>query len=413
MPIGLGIGLNISMRGGLGSGFSLTAPDPVEWVSGVNVAQAVFAVTPDPAVEALMRVYGEVSATSNFAVILETTFAVIESPDFDDLQIDDFAFSPFTSGTYYARFWTATSAGVQNSPKSASVTKTLDVDAPTITSANSANNAENSVLAHSLTANESVTWTITGGADAAEFEISGSTLRWASNGTQDYETPGDDGTNNTYVVQVTATDAATNATNQTVTITVTDVSDTGTTLNPSDKGAAITLSGGDLIATKASGASDQLARSIASKTSGKHYWEITINAGTAYPGLGIATSSHSLTAFLGANTHGCGYFKTGAVTINSATAATIQTFANGDVVCVALDMDNGKIWFRTNGGNWNNAVIGSQNPATNTGGINIAGMAAGAKFAAVNLSATNDQVTANFGGSAFAQTPPSGFAGLA
>lgn len=98
-----------------------------------------------------------------------------------------------------------------------------DTTAPTIISANSANCAENSTLSHSLTANEAVTWSIVGGADQARFEISGSTLRWAGNGTKDYETPNDADTNNTYVVQVRATDGASNTTNQTITITVTDV----------------------------------------------------------------------------------------------------------------------------------------------------------------------------------------------
>lgn len=100
---------------------------------------------------------------------------------------------------------------------------TADVTAPTITSSASASVEENAVLAHALTANEAVTWTITAGADAARFEISGSTLRWAANGTKDFEAPDDANTDNAYIVQVTATDAALNATNQTVTVTVTDV----------------------------------------------------------------------------------------------------------------------------------------------------------------------------------------------
>jgi hypothetical protein len=102
-----------------------------------------------------------------------------------------------------------------------------DVTAPEITSANTANNVENVVLAHALTANEAVTWTVTGGADQARFEVSGSTLRWASNGVKDFENPNDADTNNIYVVQVTATDTALNATNQTITVTVTDVADGG------------------------------------------------------------------------------------------------------------------------------------------------------------------------------------------
>lgn len=98
-----------------------------------------------------------------------------------------------------------------------------DTTAPTITSASTANNAENSVLAHTLTASESVTWSLVGGVDQAKFELSGSTLRWTSNGTKDFEAPDDTGANNTYIVDVRATDGVGLTANQTVTITVTDV----------------------------------------------------------------------------------------------------------------------------------------------------------------------------------------------
>ena len=103
-----------------------------------------------------------------------------------------------------------------------------DITAPTITSGNTANNVENTVLAHALTANEGVTWAIRtavqngASVDHDKFELSGSTLRWASNGTKDYETPNDTGSNNTYVVVVRATDGASNTTDQTITVTVTD-----------------------------------------------------------------------------------------------------------------------------------------------------------------------------------------------
>lgn len=141
-----------------------------------------------------------------------------------------------------------------------------DTTAPTITSASTANNAENQVLAHALTANEGVTWSIVGGADQVEFEISGSTLRWASNGTQDFETPADADTNNTYVVTVRATDAALNTTDQTITVTVTDATEGGYAYESwtgpgwfdfSDTGT-LTLSGSDItaIANKRTGDGD-------------------------------------------------------------------------------------------------------------------------------------------------------------
>lgn len=103
-----------------------------------------------------------------------------------------------------------------------------DTTAPTITSANTASVAENATLSHALTANESVTWLIVSGADQAKFEISGSTLRWASNGTKDFETPDDADTDNAYVVTVRATDGSSNTTDQTITVTVTDVARTAT-----------------------------------------------------------------------------------------------------------------------------------------------------------------------------------------
>lgn len=226
MPIGLGIGLNISMRGGLGGGYAYTlANDSLVWTSGVSVAVPVLEITIPSDVPSGYKIRGQTSANADMSSPIETISAEIAAGDLTDLQIDDFTFTALSDGLKYIQVWITDASDVQASNKSNIVSKTLDSTAPTITSANSANNAENSTLAHALTANESVTWTITGGADAARFEISGSTLRWASNGTKDYEAPDDADTNNTYVVQVTATDAATNATNQTVTITVTDVAE--------------------------------------------------------------------------------------------------------------------------------------------------------------------------------------------
>ncbi len=106
--------------------------------------------------------------------------------------------------------------------------------APIVASASSVSNPENTTLAHTLSANEPVTWAIRTSVqnalsvDHAKFELSGSTLRWASNGTKDFETPDDTGTNNTYVVVVRATDVDQGlTTDQTITVTVTDVAEGG------------------------------------------------------------------------------------------------------------------------------------------------------------------------------------------
>jgi hypothetical protein len=99
-----------------------------------------------------------------------------------------------------------------------------DITAPTITSASTANVDEGDTLIHSLTASETVTWSIIGGVDQAHFEISGSTLRWLSDGTKDFESPEDDDADNDYIVQIRATDLAFNTADQTITVTVNDIS---------------------------------------------------------------------------------------------------------------------------------------------------------------------------------------------
>lgn len=97
-----------------------------------------------------------------------------------------------------------------------------DVTAPIITSSNAINLAENDALSHTLTATENVIWTKTGGADSALFTLAGDNLSMTA---KDFESPVDADANNNYVVQVTATDEALNATNQTITVTITDVGD--------------------------------------------------------------------------------------------------------------------------------------------------------------------------------------------
>ena len=73
-----------------------------------------------------------------------------------------------------------------------------------------------------LTANENVTWSITGGADEAAFDISSSGALSFSF-TPDYETPVDTGFNNTYEVKVTARDLNNQPSEeQTITVAVTN-----------------------------------------------------------------------------------------------------------------------------------------------------------------------------------------------
>ena len=71
------------------------------------------------------------------------------------------------------------------------------------------------------TANESVTWSLAGGADAARFTLTDGVLAFVA--PSDFESPSDSDQNNTYFVVLRATDAAGNRTDRSVTVTVQDL----------------------------------------------------------------------------------------------------------------------------------------------------------------------------------------------
>jgi len=82
---------------------------------------------------------------------------------------------------------------------------------------------ENTISVYTFTANESVTWSLGGGADQARFTINSTSGLVSFSPAPDFENPTDADANNVYVVVIKATDAAGNFTTQTFTVTVTDV----------------------------------------------------------------------------------------------------------------------------------------------------------------------------------------------
>jgi hypothetical protein len=192
-----------------------------DFVVGARITLSATSIAED---EASGSVVGALEVINGSGVY---TFSITADPDskfaIDGTNLETAAALDYETATFHSVTIEADN-GVDTPVSRTFTIFVTDVDdtAPTITSANSGTVVENETLSFALTANESVTWSSTGGADAADFEISGSTLRWAANTTRDFENPADADTNNAYVVQVTATDAASNATNQTITITVTD-----------------------------------------------------------------------------------------------------------------------------------------------------------------------------------------------
>jgi len=182
---------------------------------------------------------------------------------------------------------------------------------------------------------------------------------------------------------------------------------------------AVTLSGGNLVATNTGTTSaDQGVRvaSSSGKTSGKYYFEITTTVsgtgGNIAVGICTTTSTYpSLGNLAAAAVVGNTSIRnSGNLWANGTnTGITIGTYsAVGQVVSVAVDLDNLRIWFRRGANNWNNS--GTANPATNTGGIVIpAGTMVPVCIFGGSAGAAGNAFTANFGASAFAGTVPSGF----
>lgn len=159
---------------------------------------------------------------------------------------------------------------------------------------------------------------------------------------------------------------------------------------------------------------------------GKWYAEITadvVDSGNGWMG-GIASNTtvlldQDVAAYLqdfsGGNSFSVG-FQAGAdrnfwISGAGTTNVLASALAQGDVLCLAIDLDNDKIWGRVNGGAWSDGG----NPATNTSGrgigsTNVAVSGVGLTFSTFDKAAsTFDQATLNVGASAFAFSAPAGF----
>lgn len=187
-----------------------------------------------------------------------------------------------------------------------------------------------------------------------------------------------------------------------------------TTFDPSNKSSTVTLSGGNLIATGtvSTGSPDatQGARGTVGHSTGKYYAEFTITTlDTSNGSIGIINSSYIIGTTSPASAGSACWFNNGFVLVNGSSPDSFLGPSGGDVVSVAVDLVNSRIWFRKNANNWNaNGTGGSNNPATNVGGYDISSITGGIVYPFAGMQ-SNGVWTANFGGSAYAQSVPSGF----
>lgn len=190
-----------------------------------------------------------------------------------------------------------------------------------------------------------------------------------------------------------------------------------TTLNPGDKSASLTLSGGDLTAVRASGSGWAAGRSKVGKSRGKWYFEITNNANGSTTGdamWGFARNADSLSTYPG--NASLGATSMGWQANNPTNSAKFQngslgavsgygTVAVGQYSQFAIDLGAGKLWVKNSGAaGW----AGGGDPA---GGTTPTFTFAANTHLHPTIAAYSgpQSATANFGASAFAGSVPTGF----
>lgn len=179
-----------------------------------------------------------------------------------------------------------------------------------------------------------------------------------------------------------------------------------TTWNSSDKSANLTLSGSNLTVTSTSAASAGV-RSVTGKRTGKWYVEFTCTtfASGGSNAVGVACSYRAIDSIwsgegIAANANGTIYLNF----VN--TGLSIGAIAGGDIICMAVDLPNRRVWFRKNGGSWNATSGSAYDPTDATTG---ALMPTAAQYLGMGSSTSGNVVTANVGGTAFTYSVPSGY----
>lgn len=200
----------------------------------------------------------------------------------------------------------------------------------------------------------------------------------------------------------------------------TDTADTGLggqvvgnycTLNPADTNSPTTLTNGGLQFADAGSEAWNIFKGTMGVTSGKWYWEVTPTNINAVFCVSIAAAEAAVNLLPGqSQTYGVTLYNSGGVYRegNSSPVETVTGYNNNDVVGVALDMDNGKVWFRVNGTfvNSGNPVAGTNAQSTTIKNYSSIWMpAVGTYFA-------NSTGIINFGQRPFAYTAPTGFKAL-
>jgi hypothetical protein len=118
----------------------------------------------------------------------------------------------------------------------------------------------------------------------------------------------------------------------------------------------------------------------------------------------------ALNGFLGVDNNSASFFADASFWKNNSSGTGISAaLTNTHVLCLAIDLDNNKLWGRLDGGAWSGA---SGNPATNTAGKDIASINDGVGvYVGMSIydTTTFNKATLRARASSFGFTVPSGF----
>ncbi len=184
------------------------------------------------------------------------------------------------------------------------------------------------------------------------------------------------------------------------------------TWNSADKHADITLSGGDLIATQTTSGNPRNVRGTFAYNSGnawtgKRYFEAQKNVSgndALLAVIGVCRSGQSLTTLIG-SAGGAGYgaalLANGDASEGGATTATGKPVAAAEWAGMAVDFATGKAWVRDSTGWVGDPEAGTGNSFTIPTAVDI--------YPCCGGGTTGDQITVNFGATAFQYAIPAGF----
>ena len=207
------------------------------------------------------------------------------------------------------------------------------------------------------------------------------------------------------------TDQSTNSNNFTVaagTLTKTEDSPSNVfaTLNTlvGDVAGGYTIINGNLSVTANTGDVWRTMYSTLGASTGKYYWEqkITNFTGSNPHYIGISDAGNmkqtNVTDFENTNTEAFGYTKTGQSISKNSLSSYGDSWTTGDIVGVAMDLDNSKLYFSKNGvfQNSGNPANGTNPAYTITSGITYT--------AATSTYYSNNQYQMNFGNGFFGTT---------